>query len=389
MTAPRCGLRTSYAAQGSSDEPAPPVLPPSGPDPTPGDSAVLAAAVVASGRSGTRASGDGPVTATEGEHQERRHDASLRAVAAGPARCATTLSSVHLSASARAGEQTPTSDCAARRDPSRPRTVRDHRVTERGCRYGGASALRCFGPGLGSAGDRAAAEACSPRRIESLVPEALATPRPAVYHPAAREVAHEPLDHPLSHAAPAGAARTDRRRPRRERRHRARDRPTRARRGRRSHPHRPESRAPARAAIELGAQSTAAFDATDPAALERFFRDLPKPIDHVMVTGGRPYYAPLAEMDLAQVRRALDEHLYWRSRSPATPPARCDREARCCSWAAPAPAAPAIGLALASTVTAALPALDRQPRARDRPGPRQPHRRRLRRHAAVGLAPRR
>jgi hypothetical protein len=35
-----------------------------------------------------------------------------------------------------------------------------------------------------------------------------------------------------------------------------------------------------RAASELNALSTAAFDATDPAPLERFFRDLPTTIDH-------------------------------------------------------------------------------------------------------------
>jgi NAD(P)-dependent dehydrogenase (short-subunit alcohol dehydrogenase family) len=39
------------------------------------------------------------------------------------------------------------------------------------------------------------------------------------------------------------------------------------------------------AAAEVGADGTAAFDATDPAALERFFAGLPAPIDHVMVTG--------------------------------------------------------------------------------------------------------
>src|SRR6478609_1793742 len=41
-----------------------------------------------------------------------------------------------------------------------------------------------------------------------------------------------------------------------------------------------------RAAGELEAQSLAAFDATDSAALERFFGDLPATIDHVMVTAG-------------------------------------------------------------------------------------------------------
>lgn len=55
-----------------------------------------------------------------------------------------------------------------------------------------------------------------------------------------------------------------------------------------------------RAAREVGAVSTAAFDATDHARLERFFDELPKPIDQVMASGGGPYYAPLAEMDFAE-----------------------------------------------------------------------------------------
>jgi NAD(P)-dependent dehydrogenase (short-subunit alcohol dehydrogenase family) len=63
------------------------------------------------------------------------------------------------------------------------------------------------------------------------------------------------------------------------------------------------------AADELGALSTAAFDVTDPAALERFFQDLPRPVNHVMVTAGGQYYAPLAEMDFDRARSTLDEHL--------------------------------------------------------------------------------
>jgi hypothetical protein len=39
-----------------------------------------------------------------------------------------------------------------------------------------------------------------------------------------------------------------------------------------------------RVAFDVDARSTAAFDATDPAALKRFFEDLPDPIDHLMVT---------------------------------------------------------------------------------------------------------
>ncbi len=58
----------------------------------------------------------------------------------------------------------------------------------------------------------------------------------------------------------------------------------------------------------MGADGTAAFYATDPAALERFFAGLPAPIDHVMVTGPSPSYAPLAELDRERAHRAFDDH---------------------------------------------------------------------------------
>lgn len=64
----------------------------------------------------------------------------------------------------------------------------------------------------------------------------------------------------------------------------------------------------AKAAAELGAQSTATFDADDSSALEAFFADLEGPLDHVMATAGGPYYAPLAEMDFDRARRGLAEH---------------------------------------------------------------------------------
>jgi NAD(P)-dependent dehydrogenase (short-subunit alcohol dehydrogenase family) len=65
-----------------------------------------------------------------------------------------------------------------------------------------------------------------------------------------------------------------------------------------------------RAAAELGARQTAAFDATDPAALDRFFQGLPEQIDHVMVTGPGPYYAPLADLDRERAHRDFDAHLW-------------------------------------------------------------------------------
>ena len=65
-----------------------------------------------------------------------------------------------------------------------------------------------------------------------------------------------------------------------------------------------------RAASELDALTTAAFDAADPAALDRFFHGLPERIDHVMVTAGGPYYARLADLDRERAHRNFDEHLW-------------------------------------------------------------------------------
>jgi NAD(P)-dependent dehydrogenase (short-subunit alcohol dehydrogenase family) len=65
----------------------------------------------------------------------------------------------------------------------------------------------------------------------------------------------------------------------------------------------------AKAAADVGAERTAAFDATEAAAVARFFHDLPAPIDHVMVTAGGPIYGPLLEVDSAVVRDALSDHI--------------------------------------------------------------------------------
>jgi NAD(P)-dependent dehydrogenase (short-subunit alcohol dehydrogenase family) len=64
-----------------------------------------------------------------------------------------------------------------------------------------------------------------------------------------------------------------------------------------------------RAALDVGARRTAAFDAGDPASVAGFFQDLPTPIDHVLVTAGGPHYGPLLEMDSAQLRQAVSEHM--------------------------------------------------------------------------------
>ena len=64
------------------------------------------------------------------------------------------------------------------------------------------------------------------------------------------------------------------------------------------------------AALEVGAADSAAFDATDFDRLTQFFAGLPRPIDHVLVTAGGPYYAPLADIDLRDAQRMIDEHMW-------------------------------------------------------------------------------
>ena len=63
-------------------------------------------------------------------------------------------------------------------------------------------------------------------------------------------------------------------------------------------------------ASELGALNSVAFDATDFDQLQKFFDGLPTPIDHVLVTGPGPYYAPLAEFDFERARRDVEAHLF-------------------------------------------------------------------------------
>ena len=111
------------------------------------------------------------------------------------------------------------------------------------------------------------------------------------------------------------------------------------------------------AARDVDASSTAAFDATDTDPLEGFFKDLPSPIDHVLVTAGGPYYAPLAEMDLAQARRDVDEHL-WLTLQVAKSAIDKVRPGGTLLFVSGTGARrPAVGLTIATTMTAAMPAL--------------------------------
>jgi NAD(P)-dependent dehydrogenase (short-subunit alcohol dehydrogenase family) len=64
-----------------------------------------------------------------------------------------------------------------------------------------------------------------------------------------------------------------------------------------------------RAAADVGARETAAFDATDPDAVGEFFAGLDGRVDHILITAGGPTYGPLLEMEPEAVRDGLSDHI--------------------------------------------------------------------------------
>ena len=112
-----------------------------------------------------------------------------------------------------------------------------------------------------------------------------------------------------------------------------------------------------RAAKEVEALSTAAFDATDPASLERFFRDLPGAIDHVMVTAGGPHYGRLLDMEIEEVRRDLDAHPMLMLQVARNAAHKVRPGGTLVFMGGTGGKRPSIGLGIVPTVTTALPAL--------------------------------
>jgi len=112
-----------------------------------------------------------------------------------------------------------------------------------------------------------------------------------------------------------------------------------------------------RAASEIGAESSVAFDATDPAALEHFFSNLPAKIDHVMVTAGRPYYARLGDIDFAEARRSMEDHLILALQVARNAAPKMRPGGTLLFMGGTGARRPAVGLTIAAAGTAALPAL--------------------------------
>jgi NAD(P)-dependent dehydrogenase (short-subunit alcohol dehydrogenase family) len=113
------------------------------------------------------------------------------------------------------------------------------------------------------------------------------------------------------------------------------------------------------AAQEIGAQRTEAFDATDFDRLQRFFDELPTPIDHVLVTGPGPYYAPLAEFDMDKARRDVEAHLFLPLQVARNAAGKVRPGGTLLFMGGTGGRGVGPGLALISGLTAALPAMTR------------------------------
>jgi NAD(P)-dependent dehydrogenase (short-subunit alcohol dehydrogenase family) len=111
------------------------------------------------------------------------------------------------------------------------------------------------------------------------------------------------------------------------------------------------------ASLELAAVRSAAFDATDFDRLDRFFDELPAPVDHVMVTAGGPYYARLTDIDFEQARRNVDQHLLLPLHVARKAAAKVRPGGTLLFMSGTGGRRPAVGMALISALTAASPAL--------------------------------
>jgi NAD(P)-dependent dehydrogenase (short-subunit alcohol dehydrogenase family) len=105
------------------------------------------------------------------------------------------------------------------------------------------------------------------------------------------------------------------------------------------------------------AATVRSLDLADAKGLHRFFAELPAPIDHVLVTGGGPTYAPLADMDFDDARAVLDEHLLGSLRIAHECATRVRPGGSLTFMTGTHARRPGLGLSLAAISAAALPAI--------------------------------
>jgi NAD(P)-dependent dehydrogenase (short-subunit alcohol dehydrogenase family) len=96
---------------------------------------------------------------------------------------------------------------------------------------------------------------------------------------------------------------------------------------------------------------------TDFDRLKSFFEGLPRPIDHLLVTGPGPYYAPLAEFDFGKARRDIEAHLLLPLHIARNAVGKVRSGGTLLFMSGTGGRRTAAGLSLISALTAALPAM--------------------------------
>jgi NAD(P)-dependent dehydrogenase (short-subunit alcohol dehydrogenase family) len=112
-----------------------------------------------------------------------------------------------------------------------------------------------------------------------------------------------------------------------------------------------------RAASDVGALSTAAFDATDANRLSGFFEELAGPVDHVMVTAGAPRYGPPLEMEPEEARDGMTGHLLLALEVARAAPGKVRPPGSLVFMSGTGARRPRLGLAIASTASVAHPTM--------------------------------
>jgi NAD(P)-dependent dehydrogenase (short-subunit alcohol dehydrogenase family) len=110
-------------------------------------------------------------------------------------------------------------------------------------------------------------------------------------------------------------------------------------------------------ARQLQARQTAAFDVNDLGQLKQFFEGLTSPVDHVMLTAGGPAYMPLSSMNLDDARRHFDQRLSVTLGTALFSRGKISPGGSLLFIGGTGGRRPGVGLAIVTTLTAALPAL--------------------------------
>ncbi|MFF0341387.1 SDR family oxidoreductase [Kribbella sp. NPDC004875] len=112
-----------------------------------------------------------------------------------------------------------------------------------------------------------------------------------------------------------------------------------------------------KAVADVGAERGVALDLADPAQVEQLFAGLPDQLDHILVSGSGPFYAPIAEMDLDEVQRNIDEHIVGSLRLGRLCMGRVRAGGSLTFISGTGARRPGIGLVLAAIGTASLSAI--------------------------------